>query len=184
VNGRGEEVLKDARAEVRVGPAPAAATGAAADLPRTYGPFTYEAGLEKIRDFALALSGGVPTRLVVACPPETAPHPWQVDEAAARASPYGAVVAPPTFAAVYAMQPFAAAITDPANAIDLRRLVHGEQALRLHEVVRAGDRLTTTGGISSRVAKGKLEIVSVASRTVNQRGALVTEGTWTAVVRS
>lgn len=176
-NQRGEEVLKGARAEVRTATAIPPATATA-----TYGPYSYEAGLEKIRDFALAVTGGVPTR-VLWRPPETAPHPWHVDEEAARASPYGAVIAPPTFAAVFAMQPFAAALVDPANGIDLVRVLHGEQELRLHGVVRAGDRLVTTGEIASDGPRGKLRVVGIRSRTVNQRGELVVEGLWTAVVR-
>jgi acyl dehydratase len=155
---------------------------ATATATATYGPYPYEAGLEKIRDFALAVTGGVPTR-VLWRPPETAPHPWHVDEEAARASPYGAVIAPPTFAAVFAMQPFAAALVDPANGIDLVRVLHGEQELRLHGVVRAGDRLVTTGEIASDGPRGKLRVVGIRSRTVNQRGELVVEGLWTAVVR-
>jgi acyl dehydratase len=202
-NQRGEEVLKNARAEVRTAtqaPSPSRSTGdlatgsVQAPFPpqrggegrgegaARYGPYPYEAGLEKIRDFALAVAGGIPTRVRWG-PTDAAPHPWHVDEEAARASPYGAVIAPPTFAAVFAMQPFAAAIVDPANGIDLARLLHGEQELRLHGVIRAGDRLVTTGEIASDGPRGKLRAVAVRSRTVNQRGELVVEGIWMAVVR-
>jgi acyl dehydratase len=193
-NQRGEDVLKGAEAEVRVGPGAmptstptptAAATGTrTADpcLGRRYGPFPYEAALERIRDFALALAGGAPSR-VFAVPPEPPPHPWHVDEDAARASPHGGVVAPPTFAAAYAMQPFAGALTDPRNGVDLVRVLHGEQELRWHRAVRAGDRLETTGEIVAADRKGALRILRVASLTVNQRGEPVLEGLWTAVVR-
>ena len=180
-NLRGEEVLKNARAEVRTGPdAPSPPRNAGGAV--RYGPYPYEASLEKIRDFALAVAGGIPTRVVWG-PTDASPHPWHVDEEAARASPYGAVIAPPTFAAVFGMQPFAAAIADPANGIDLARLLHGEQELRLHGVIRAGDRLVTTGEIASDGPRGKLRAVAVRSQTVNQRGELVVEGLWTAVVR-
>lgn len=193
LNGRGEEVLKGARAEVRLGGAPppvrASAPppvrhGAAADprVGRRYGPFRYEVGVEKVREFAVALAGAAPGRIFVR-PPDPPPHPWHVDPDAARASPYGAIIAPPTFAAVTAMQTWATALTDPANGIDFLRVLHGEQDLRWHGVMRAGDTLETTGEISAVARKGPLEIVDVTSRTVNQRGELVVEGVWTAVVR-
>jgi acyl dehydratase len=186
-NDRGEAVLKDARAEVRVGPRPAAPPPAPAPGPAPatspYGPYVYQVGVEAIRDFARALSGAVPTRLTRAMDGEPAPHPWHIDEDAARAGPHGVVIAPPTFAAVYAMPAFAAALLDPANRIDPLRALHGAQELSLHDVVRAGDRLTTHGFVASRTPKGTLELVTVETRTVNDRGALVALGRWTAAVR-
>jgi hypothetical protein len=180
-NQRGEDVLKGARAEVWLGEPirpPATATGS----PRAYGPYVYEAGLETIRDFALTVAGGIPTR-VVSRPPDPPPHPWHVDEAAARASPWGAVIAPPTFAAVFAIRPFADALGDPSRGIDVLRLQHGEQELRLHGPIRAGDRLTTTGEVVVDEVRGRLRVVVVRSLTANARGELVVEGRWTAVVR-
>jgi acyl dehydratase len=179
-NGRGEEVLKAARAEW--GRLPAALPAASGDDPRVgrrYGPYRYEAGTEKIRDFALAVAGGAPTR-VFARPPDPPPHPWHLDPAA---SPWGVVVAPPTFAAVFAMPAFADALTDPACGIDLPRVLHGEQELRIHRPVRAGDRLVTTGEIASVEKKRGLEVVTVTSRTADATGAPVVDGIWTAVVR-
>jgi acyl dehydratase len=191
-NERGEEVLRNAYAEAsfREGPrpAPALATAsapsapAAANVGRQYGPYTYEAGLEKMRDFALAVSGGVPTRMYehAADPP---PHPWLVDEDAARSSAYGSVIAAPTFGALYAMQPFAAALVDPVLALDLPRVFHGEQELAFGEPVRPGDRLVTVGEVFSVEKRGKLDVVAVRSSTVNQRGETTLVGLWTAVVR-
>ena len=94
---------------------------------RRYGPFRYVVGLEEIRDFAVTLAGGVPGRVFAGAPPE-APHPWYVDEEAARASRHGGVVAPPTFCVRFAMQPFALACSDPALGIELVKVLHGEQA--------------------------------------------------------
>lgn len=190
-NQRGEEVLKGAAAEVRLAtsapPATSASTATASPTPalpstRRYGPIPYEAGLEKIRDFALAVSGGVPTRLP-ARPADPPPHPWHVDEAAGRASPWGAVIAPPTFAAVFAMPAFVAALVDPASGIELSRVLHGEQELRLGAPVRAGDRLRTVGWVAEDAPRGKLRSVAVETRSENQRGELVAEGRWTAIVR-
>jgi acyl dehydratase len=186
-NGRGEEVLKGARAEAGepAVPSPAPPAARASSDPRvgrTYGPYRYEACVEKIRDFALAVAGGVPSR-VIGAPADPAPHPWYVDEDAARAAPFGSIVAPPTFAAVSAMVPFFAAIGDPASGVDLLRVLHGEQELRYGVPIRAGDRLTTNGAIASVERKGAMELMAISSRTTNQRGELAVEGTWTAIVR-
>lgn len=187
-NQRGEDVLRNAAAEAAWGDAPGAVATATAPqaaggkVGRRYGPYAYEASLEKIRDFALAVSGGVPTRLY-GHPADPPPHPWFMDEDAGRASPYGSVIAPPTFGAVFAMQPFAAALVDPVLAMDLPRIVHGEQELRFGEPVRPGDRLVTTGEVASIEKRGKLDAVVIRSSTTNQRGRPVLEGVWTAVVR-
>ena len=191
-NQRGEDVLRNAFAEAAWsdGPreVPPLATAAApaerpvANVGRRYGPYRYEAGLEKLRDFALAVAGGIPTRMYEqeADPP---PHPWLVDEDAGRASPHGGVIAAPTFGAVFAMQPFAAALVDPVLAMNLPRVVHGEQELAFGEPVRPGDRLETHGEVASIERRGKLDVVAVRSSTVNQHGRKVLEGLWTAVVR-
>ena len=112
-------------------------------LGRRYGPYTFTAGLQQIKDFAATTGGGVPGRVFGVAPTEA--HPWTWDEAAAAASPHGGIVAPPSFAATFAIEPFAAACGDPALGIDVVRLVHGEQAFELGGPIRPGDVLTTTG---------------------------------------
>lgn len=190
-NQRGEDVLRNALAEAdwsegQRSAEPVAVPAADAAHPpnvgRRYGPYRYEASLEKIRDFALAVAGGVPTRMYEHAA-DPAPHPWFVDEDAGRQSPHGSVIAPPTFGAVFAMQPFAAALVDPALAMNLPRVLHGEQELVYGEPVRPGDRLETVGEVASIDKRGKLDVVAVRSSTVNQRGDKVLEGLWTAVVR-
>jgi acyl dehydratase len=146
---------------------------------RRYGPYRYVVGLEDIRDFATAVSGGIPGRTLWVA--EEQPRPWYVDEAAA-ASPQ-AIVAPPTFAARFAMQPFSAACADPALGIDVVKVLHGEQAFDFGDVVRPGDELETTGEIVGVRSKGALDFLTVRTATTNQRGKTVVVGTWTAVVR-
>jgi acyl dehydratase len=148
---------------------------------RRYGPYRYTVGLEEIRDFALVVAGGVPGRVYPGPPPD-APHPWFVDEEAARASPAGGIVAPPTFVTRFAMQPFAVASADPELGIDLVRLLHGEQRFEYGDVVRPGDVLETTGEIVDVRQKGRLDLLTVKSTTTNQRGKVVVVGTWTAVI--
>src|SRR5512145_2226540 len=151
-------------------------------LGRRYGPYRFSASLEGIRDFVAATGMGVPGR-VFRAPPE-APHPWTWDERAAAASPHGGLVAPPSSAACFAIEPFAAACADPALGIDVVRLVHGEQEFQWLGAVRPGDVLTTTGEITSLRERGSLDFVEVTTTSVNQRGETVVRGVWTAVIRS
>ncbi len=151
-------------------------------LGRRYGPYRCSVGAEEIRDFAIAVAGGVPGR-VFAAPPAEPPHPWYVDEEAARASPHGGIVAPPTFCVRFAMQPFANACADPALGIDLLKLLHAEQAFEFSEIVRPGDVLETSGEIADIREKAGMDFLTVTTTTTNQRGRMVVVGTWRAVVR-
>lgn len=150
-------------------------------LGRRYGPYRFTVGLEHLRDFVAATGMGVPGR-VMARPPAGA-HPWTWDEAAAAASPHGGLVAPPSYAAAFAIEPFSAACQDPALGIDLRRLVHGEQSFELSGPIRPGDVLTTTGEITGLREKGPLDFLEVTTTSVSQRGETVVRGVWTAVIR-
>ncbi|HZH04997.1 MAG TPA: MaoC family dehydratase N-terminal domain-containing protein [Myxococcaceae bacterium] len=146
-----------------------------------YGPFVYQVGLEKMREFAAAVVGGVPSH-GFAQPPEDL-HPWLHDSQAADASPYGSVIAFPTFCVVFAIKPFAAAVNDPALAIDLRRLVHGEQALEMTRPLVPGDVLTTRGVIAEISEKAGKDFLVVETESRDAGGERVVSGTWTAVIR-
>ena len=150
---------------------------------REYGPFVYEAGLEKMREFAFAVAGGVPSTGYSAKGPPEGLHPYLHDEAAAKASGYGAVIALPSFAVTFAIAPFGRACADPELALNLLRLVHGEQSFEFFEVVRPGDRLTTTGKITDITTKRTLDFLTVTTQTRNQRDALVVQAKWTAIIR-
>lgn len=150
---------------------------------RRYGPFVYEAGVEKMRDYAWAVGGTIPS---IGFTTQGAPqgiHPWLTDEAAGRASPYGSVIAMPTFAVVFAIAPFGRACADPEVGVDLQRLVHGEQDLEFFEPVRPHDVLTTHGVIADISSKAGLEFLAVTSESRNQLDQLVVRGRWTAVIR-
>lgn len=150
---------------------------------REYGPFVYEAGLEKMREFAYAVGGSIPSTGYSATGAPAGLHPFLHDEAAAKASPHGAVIALPSFAVTFAIAPFARACADPELALNLLRLVHGEQAFEFFEVVRPGDRLTTTGKITDITTKRSLDFLQVTTETKNQRDALVVRAKWTAIIR-
>jgi acyl dehydratase len=149
---------------------------------RRYGPYRFVVGQEAIRDFATVVAGGQPGRVFAARDPAT-PHPWYVDEAAARASRHGGIVAPPSFCARFAMEPFAAAILDPDLGIDLPKLLHGEQELEWGDVIRPDDVMETWGQIADVRQKAGLDFLTVKTTTTNQRGRSVVVGTWKAVIR-
>jgi acyl dehydratase len=149
---------------------------------KKYGPFRYTAALEKMREFANTTAGGSPTR-IFALAPEKPPHALLVNESAGKESKYGSVIAHPTFSVNFAMEPFAAASTDPDLKIDLLRLVHGEQQFEYFDVIRPGDVLETSGEITSIMEKGPLDFMVMETTTKNQTGKMVLKGTWTAIIR-
>src|SRR3954447_3360215 len=79
---------------------------------KTYAPFAYEVGLEKIREYANAVGEA-----------ERVHH----DRDAAREAGFRDVVAPPLSAVVYAPGARAPAILDPELGMDLARMLHGSQ---------------------------------------------------------
>lgn len=148
---------------------------------RQYGPFHYTVGVEKLREFSSVVAGGVPGIGAREIPAGL--HPYLHDSAASKSGPYGDVIAFPTFAVVFAIAPFSAAITDPALGINVLKLVHGEQQFEWFGVMRPGDELTTTGKIVEIYSKGGMDFVTVETESVNQRGEKIVVGSWTAVVR-
>ena len=152
------------------------------NIGRVYGPYRYELGLEKMREFAVAISGGVPSSSFGGRPPKDL-NPLFWDEEAAKQGPYGAVVAFPTFAVNFAMKPFTEAVTDKRLGINLVKLVHGEQAFEFFDVMRAGDVMTTSGKLTEIFEKANMDFVTMETESTNQHGKLVVKGTWTAVIR-
>jgi acyl dehydratase len=148
---------------------------------RTYGPYRYRIGLEKMKEFAYAVAGGIPSAGWGGPPPGLAPvfH----DEDAAKKGPTGGVVAFPLFAATFAAEPYVTAITDPEVGVDLLMLVHGEQDFEFLGVMRDGDVMTTTGVIRDIESKANEDILVVQTESKNQRGELVVRGLWTAIIR-
>jgi acyl dehydratase len=148
---------------------------------RTYGPFTYEIGLEKLREFAFAVGGGHPGMGATEVPADLNPVLYDVE--AGKRSRYGSVIAFPSFAVVFAIRPFEAAATDPALGLNLLMLVHGEQELEFFDVMRPGDVMTTLGRITNVFEKAGKVFLTVVTESTNQAGTLVVRGTWTAVIR-
>jgi acyl dehydratase len=128
----------------------------------------YLVGREKVREFAAAV-GETDLRF----------H----DVEAARAAGFADVVAPPMFAAVYSGGPVFSLVLDPATGIDFSRMVHGGQEFVWHRPVVAGDEITTEAEFTGQRKQGELNVFTFVSRSVNQDGELVCEGTWTNIVR-
>ena len=129
---------------------------------------TYLVGREKIREYASAIG-------------ERAPVCHELE--AARAAGFSDIVAPPMFAAVYSWRAMGPAVLDPEVGIDFSRLVHGAQEFTWHEPVVAGDEITTEAAFVDQAKRGDINVFTFSSRSVNQRGELVCEGTWTNFVR-
>jgi acyl dehydratase len=135
---------------------------------KTYPPFEYEVGREKIREYANAVSEHTPVH-----------H----DGEAARAAGFRDVVAPPMFAVVYSAGSVAAGVLDPEVGINFARMLHGGQEFVWGEPVCSGDTITTTTTVKDLYERGGMEFYVFESVSQNQDGREVARGTWTNIVR-
>jgi len=135
---------------------------------KKYGPIVYEVGREKIAEYALAIKNE---------------DPHYLDEAFARTTVYGGIIAPPTFAVVYAGKLMVPFFFDSELNLNFAMLVHGEQEFEFHEIVRPRDVITTEGEITSIVNKEKLDVVTLRGKSRNQEGVPVCTATFTFVIR-
>jgi acyl dehydratase len=135
---------------------------------KQYAPFTYEVGLEKIREYANAIG-------------ET--EPVHHDRDAAREAGFRDVVAPPMFAVVYSTGAVAPGVLDPEVGINLARMLHGSQEFAWGEPVCAGDVVETTATLVDLYEKDGREFYVFESVSRNQDGQEVVRGTWTNIVR-
>ena len=135
---------------------------------KAYPPFTYEVGLEKIREYANAVGEHTPVH-----------H----DRDAATEAGFRDVVAPPMFAVVYSAGAVAPGILDPEVGIDLGRMLHGSQEFVWGEPVCAGDRIETTAELKDLFEKDGKRFYVFESVSRNQDGQEVVRGTWTNIVR-
>ena len=90
---------------------------------KEYPPYTVTVERGKIKEFARAI-GDL--------------NPFYLDDAVARASEWGDVIAPPTFATTFRDEAIAAqALRD--LGIDISRVLHGEQEFEIHRQMRPGE---------------------------------------------
>jgi acyl dehydratase len=136
---------------------------------KKYAPFTYEVGLEKVREYAHAIGET-----------ERVHH----DRDAAQQAGFRDVVAPPMFAVVYSAGAVGPAIFDPEVGLNFAMMVHGGQEFVWGEPVCSGDIITTTNEFKDYSEKddGKKFFV-FESVSTNQDGQEVCRATWTNIVR-
>jgi acyl dehydratase len=135
---------------------------------KTYPPYEYEVGKEKIREYAHAVGED---------------NDVYFDRDAARGAGFRDIPAPPMFAVVYSAGAMAPAILDPEVGINLALMVHGGQEFVWGEPVCAGDTISTVAkvdDISERDGRGYYVFESVST---NQDGQEVVRATWTNIVR-
>jgi acyl dehydratase len=135
---------------------------------KTYPPFEYEVGREKIREYANAVGED---------------NPVYRDRDAAKAAGFRDVVAPPMFAVVYSTGSVAPGVLDPELGINLARMLHGSQEFVWGEPVCAGDTITTTTTLKDLYERAGMEFYVFESVSQNQDGQEVARGTWTNIVR-
>jgi acyl dehydratase len=136
---------------------------------KTYPPFEYEVGREKIREYANAVG-------------ET--NPIYQEPEAARAAGFANVVAPPLFCVVYSGRAMAPAVLDPELGINLALMVHGSQEFEWFTPVVAGDTITTEVKVKDAYEKNGMKFYIWESESRNQNGDRVVKGTWTNIERA
>jgi acyl dehydratase len=129
---------------------------------------TYQAGREKIKEYATAL--GIE-------------NPVHFDVEAARAAGFRDVVAPPMFAVVYSGPALGPVLFDPEVGMNFAAMVHGGQEFVWGEPVCSGDEITTTPKCLSIEEKDGKGFYVFETVSVNQDGAEVVRATWTNIVR-
>ena len=135
---------------------------------KSYPPFEYEVGREKIREYARAVG-------------ET--NPVYLDREAALAAGFRDVVAPPMFCVVYSAPAMGPAVLDPEVGINLAAMVHGSQEFVWGEPVCAGDVITTQPRLADVYEKDGRGFYVFQSESTNADGKLTVRGTWTNIVR-
>jgi acyl dehydratase len=136
---------------------------------KTYPPFEYEVGREKIREYASAVGEA---------------NPIYHEPSAARAAGFSNVVAPPLFCVVYSARAMAPAVLDPELGINLSLMVHGSQEFEWFTPVVAGDTITTDVKVKDIYDKNGMKFYVWESESRNQNGDTVVKGTWTNIERS
>ena len=128
----------------------------------------YEAGREKIREFAHATGE------------TSAVHQ---DPDAAKAAGFRDVVAPPMYCVVYSAPSMGPALLDPEVGINLAAMLHGSQEFEWEEPVCSGDLISTQTTCTEIYEKNGMGFYVFESVSTNGDGEEVVRGTWTNIVR-
>jgi acyl dehydratase len=131
-------------------------------------PVVYEAGREKIREYANVIG---------------AQNPVHHDREAALAAGYRDVVAPPMFCVVYSAAAIVPGLFDPEVGINFATMVHGGQEFVWGEPVCSGDEISTTATCTEIYQKDDKGFYVFETESTNQNGEGVMRGVWTNIVR-
>jgi acyl dehydratase len=128
---------------------------------KTFPPYEFRIERGKIKEFADAIGD---------------PNPLYRDPEYAAKTPFGGIVAPPTFLRTFLYEPRAA--SEALAVKDWSYIVHGEQEFEYVAPVLAGDVLTAQDrivGITEKESRraGKLQIAVIETVFHNQRGETV-----------
>jgi acyl dehydratase len=135
---------------------------------KSFPPFEYEVGKEKIVEYARAVGEE---------------NPVYFDRAAAKEAGFRDVPAPPMFAVVFSSGSVAPALFDPEVELNFAMMVHGGQEFVWGEPVCAGDTISTVTTVKDISEKGGMGFYVFESVSTNQDGQEVVRGTWTNIVR-
>jgi acyl dehydratase len=135
---------------------------------KSYPPYEYEVGKEKIREYAYAVGED---------------NSVYFDRQAAKEAGFRDVPAPPMFAVVYSAGSVGPGVLDPEVGINFTMMVHGGQEFVWGEPVCAGDTITTDTEVKQIYEDGGKGFYVFESVSRNQDGAEVVRGTWTNIVR-
>jgi acyl dehydratase len=135
---------------------------------KTYPPYEYEVGREKVREYAHAVGEE---------------NPVYFDRGRARDAGFRDIPAPPMFAVVYSAGSVGPAVVDPEVGINLALMVHGGQEFVWGEPVCAGDTITTETRIADIHDRDGMAFYVFESVSRNQDGREVVRATWTNLVR-
>ena len=131
-------------------------------------PMSYIVGVEKIRDFAVAIGDD---------------NPIYHDRVAAQAAGHADLVAPPTFGVAIITRAQDEVLFNPALGLDYSRVVHGDQRFTSTRPIVAGDLLTATLTVSSVKSLGPHSMVTAESSIADQSGTHVVTAISTIVIR-
>ena len=135
---------------------------------KTFPPAAYEAGKEKIREYAHVVGED---------------NEVYFDREKAKAAGFRDIPAPPMFAVVYSGPAMAPAIFDPEVKMNFAAMVHGGQEFVWGEPVCSGDTISTTVEVKDISERGGMGFYVFESISANQAGDEVVRGTWTNIVR-
>jgi acyl dehydratase len=117
---------------------------------KEYAPITSQAKLEAIQQYARACNDD--------------------NRAYFDSSRAGGIVAPPMYNVVVTWPSLMGVMGDPELAVDLVRVLHGEQDMEFLAPIRPGDQITSAARVVSIETKSNGEVVIVELNVKNQRG--------------